>query len=51
MNNSPNLGFNTANLDFEEVLVTIRKSEKGFGFELRNGILVVKVLPSKFFEL
>jgi hypothetical protein len=35
-----------ASLDFEEVLVTIRKSEKGFGFELRNGILVVKVLPN-----
>jgi len=32
---------------YEEILVTIRKSERGFGFELKNGILIVKVLPSK----
>jgi hypothetical protein len=31
---------------YEEILVTIRKSERGFGFELKNGILIVKVLPS-----
>ena len=32
--------------EFEELQVTIRKSERGFGFELKNGILIVKVLPS-----
>lgn len=48
MNSGSSINSNTTNLDFKEVLVTIRKSEKGFGFELRNGILVVKVLPSNF---
>ena len=38
---------NGKNLDFEEVVVTIKKSERGFGFELRNGLLIVKVFPSK----
>ena len=33
--------------EFEEINVTIRKSERGFGFELKHGILVVKVFPSK----
>ncbi len=36
-------------MDYEEILVTIRKSERGFGFELKNGILIVKVLPSKIY--
>ena len=38
--------FSEMNMDYEEILVTIRKSERGFGFELKNGILIVKVLPS-----
>ena len=33
---------------FTEIIVTIRKDENGFGFELSNGILVVKVFPSSF---
>jgi hypothetical protein len=33
--------------NYEEVVVTIKKSERGFGFELRNGILIVAVYPSK----
>lgn len=32
--------------DYEEILITIRKSEKGFGFELKNGILIVRVIPN-----
>jgi hypothetical protein len=32
--------------DFEELIVTIRKSERGFGFDLKNGILVQNVFPS-----
>lgn len=32
--------------DYEEILITIRKSERGFGFELKNGILIVRVLPN-----
>jgi hypothetical protein len=44
-NNESNL--NGKNFDFEEVVVTIKKSERGFGFDLRNGILIVKVFPSK----
>jgi hypothetical protein len=32
---------------YEEVVVTIKKSERGFGFELRNGILIIAVYPSK----
>ena len=37
----------STNIFYEELVVTIRKSEKGFGFELRNGILIVKVFPSE----
>ncbi|RNA22532.1 hypothetical protein BpHYR1_030177 [Brachionus plicatilis] len=33
--------------EYEEITVTIRKSERGFGFELKNGILIKKVFPSK----
>ncbi len=44
----PNENANVS-LDYEEIVVTIRKSEKGFGFELRNGILIVKVLPSNYY--
>jgi hypothetical protein len=33
--------------NYEEVVVTIKKSERGFGFELRNGILIIAVYPSK----
>lgn len=35
--------------DFEELIVTIKKSERGFGFDLKNGILVQNVFPSKLF--
>ena len=35
-----------SNSSFKEVLITIRKSEKGFGLVLSHGILVVKVQPS-----
>ena len=34
-------------VEYREVIVTIRMSEHGFGFELNNGILIVKVLPSQ----
>lgn len=33
--------------DFEELVVTIKKSERGFGFDLKMGILVQNVYPSK----
>ncbi len=36
----------TTKQDYEEILITIRKSEKGFGFELKNGILIVRVIPN-----
>jgi C-terminal processing protease CtpA/Prc len=32
--------------DYEEIKVTIRKSERGFGFELKNGIHIVRVVPN-----
>ncbi|CAF0826162.1 unnamed protein product [Brachionus calyciflorus] len=42
-----NNDLNTSNLpEYEEITVTIRKSEKGFGFELKNGILIVQVFPN-----
>ena len=44
--NEPGTDSSTSGLDYEEIIVTIRKSEKGFGFEIKNGILIVKVLPS-----
>lgn len=40
------LDCSNVNSDFEEIMVTIRKSERGFGFELKNGILIVRVHPS-----
>jgi hypothetical protein len=33
-------------VDCEEILVTIRKSERGFGFDLQSGINIVKVIPN-----
>lgn len=43
---SGNLGGLASVPEFEELIVTIKKSERGFGFDLKNGILVQNVYPS-----
>lgn len=40
-------GYGILDSEYEELTVLIKKSERGFGFELRNGILIVNVFPSK----
>ena len=37
----------TSSYEYQQVIATIRKSEKGYGFQLKNGILIVKVLPRR----
>jgi hypothetical protein len=48
-NNTSSLNLNLRDWDpnYEEIVVTIKKSERGFGFELRNGVLITAVYPSK----
>jgi hypothetical protein len=38
------------NPDFKEISVTIRKSERGFGFDIRDGILITKVTKGNHFN-
>ena len=56
LSSSTNKGPHVTDWDpnYDEVVVTIKKSERGFGFELRSGILIVAVYPSKlktFFKI
>ena len=44
--NSNIVSLSTWEANYEEIVVTIKKSERGFGFELRNGILIVAVYPN-----
>ncbi len=46
-NNNNNIRQNINNY-VDEVNVTIRRNEKGFGFEVSNGILITKVNQSMF---
>ena len=46
-NNDPVSNTHKVLSDFEELVVTIKKSERGFGFDLKNGILIQNVYPSK----
>lgn len=47
LNNDPVSNTHNVLSDFEELVVTIKKSERGFGFDLKNGILIQNVYPSK----
>lgn len=39
-------GYSSLPSDYEELIVTIKKSERGLGFDLKNGILIQNVFPS-----